>query len=75
MVYTRLSLIFLLLFVGPAYSQQQSDPKFLESAIAALQAQRNRALDEAASAEAQLTKAQQELADLKKQLESPKPKE
>lgn len=54
---------------------QGADPKFMQNVLAALQEQRNRALNEAASAEAQLLKSQQEIADLKKEVESLKPKD
>jgi chromosome segregation ATPase len=53
---------------------QGADPVFLAQALSALQAQRNRALDEAASAEAQLAQAQKTIADLQKQI-ADKPKE
>lgn len=62
----------LLLISTAAFAQdnvQGADPKFLQTAIQALQAQRNRAMDEAASAEAQLAKAQQQIVDLQKQLD------
>jgi|HubBroStandDraft_6_1064221.scaffolds.fasta_scaffold3076770_1 hypothetical protein len=52
---------------------QGADPAFfLQQALNALQAQRNRALDEAAGAEAQLAQAQKTIADLQKQLADPK---
>ncbi len=66
------------LLLGSTVIAQQAAPQgvnsaFLEYALNALQAQRNRALDEAATAEAQLAQAQKENADLKKQLaEKPK---
>jgi chromosome segregation ATPase len=47
---------------------QGSNPAFLEHVLNALQAQRNRALDEAASAEAQFAQAQKTIAGLQKQL-------
>lgn len=68
MVYSRLSLVVFMLISTAAFSQD-ADPKLMQQAIAALQAQRNRAMDEAASAEARLLKAQQEIEDLKKQLD------
>lgn len=55
---------------------QQPDPAFLQKAINAVQTQRNLAMDSAAVAEAklvtvteELTKAQAEIVNLKKQLE------
>lgn len=47
-----------------------ADPALVQGALSALQAQRNRALDEAASAEAQLSHAQAQLAELQKQLDA-----
>jgi hypothetical protein len=49
---------------------QGSDPAFLQTAIATLQAQRNRAYDEAAAAEARLANAQNEIIDLKGQIDA-----
>lgn len=54
---------------------QGADPKLVQSALNVLQAQRNRALDEAASAEAQLDRARQEIADLQKQIDASKTKD
>lgn len=68
----------LLLISSAAVAQdnvQGADPKFMQTAIATLQAQRNRAMDEAAAAEAQLTKAQQQIADLQKELDALKAKD
>jgi septal ring factor EnvC (AmiA/AmiB activator) len=73
-----LIIVALLALSVPALAQQppsQVDPVLMQQAIAALQAQRNRALDEAAQAEAQLGKETAENADLKKQIEALKPKE
>jgi hypothetical protein len=47
----KIALLFMLA-ASPAFGQQQPDAQFLQRAIAALQAQRNQALDAAASAEA-----------------------
>jgi len=63
------------LSVATANAQQPPDPAFLQQAVAALQAQRNRALDEAAGNAAQLAQAQQKVADLQKQLDALKPKD
>lgn len=54
---------------------QGTDPDFVQKALTTLQLQRNRAMDEAASAEAQLLKSQQEIADLKKEVDALKPKD
>jgi hypothetical protein len=66
-----------LLTNGSCVSAQQAtpqgaDPAFLQQALNALQAQRNRALDEAAGAEAQLAQAQKTISDLQKQVADPK---
>lgn len=60
----RIALI-LALIVSPAAAQQQSDPAFLQKAIAILQQQRNNAMDKAAVAEAKLAQANEELEKLK----------
>lgn len=57
------------MLISTAFAQdnvQGADPKFMQTAIQTLQAQRNRALDEAAAAEAQLAKALQEKSELQK---------
>ena len=67
----------ILLFADLALAQpipQGADPAFLQQALNVLQAQRNRALDEAAGAEAQLGQAQKTIADLQKQI-ADKPKD
>jgi hypothetical protein len=57
------------------------DPQFVQNALVALQQQRNRALDEAAQAQAQLAVTQSQLASTKKELDdlkaqnAPKPAE
>ena len=48
---------------------QGADPEFTQKALSALQGQRNRAMDEAAVAEAQLAKVQKENVDLQKQID------
>ena len=50
------------------------DPQFIQNAIAALQQQRNAALDQVAQAQAQLAVAQGQLASAKKGLEDLKAK-
>lgn len=67
--------IAVLVFSAPAYAQQ-ADPAFLQKAIAAVQAQRNNALDAAAVAEARAAQLADENAKLKAQIEQqakPKP--
>jgi TolA-binding protein len=70
--------MMLTLLAASALAQQPipqgADPAFLQQALNALQAQRNRALDEAAAAEAQLGQAQKTIADLQKQI-ADKPKD
>lgn len=72
----RLALaLALALLASPALAQQQSDPAFLQQAIASLQQQRNQALDQAAVAEANGRLAAQEIEKLRarvKELEAPK---
>lgn len=62
----------ILLIASPALAQQQPDPALMQRALAAMQAQRNQALDIAAEREAQLmlelAKAQARI----KELEQPK---
>ncbi len=60
--------IILALAASPALAQQPpaSPPGFQDAAIAALQAQRNAAMDNAAGLQAQLSLAQKELEALKK---------
>lgn len=71
MQYLIAIILFGLISVASAQDNVQgADPKFLQAAIQTLQAQRNRAMDEAASAEAQLAKAQQQIVDLQKQLDA-----
>ena len=53
---------------APSASAPANDPAFLQSALQALQAQRNAALDNAAGLQAQLVQAQQENAKLKDEL-------
>jgi hypothetical protein len=74
------AVIFAAIFAAtPALAQQPmppgANPEFLEHALNALQAQRNRALDEAAAAEAQLSQAQKRIGDMQKQIDELKPKE
>jgi hypothetical protein len=70
----RLVTIVMLLGVTSATAQQIIDPDLLQAAAQALAAQRNRAMDEAASAEAQLLKAQRQIAALQQQLDELKKK-
>lgn len=73
---------FLILAMGAASAQQPPqapDPAFMQKAMAALQQQRNEALDRAAGAEARLAvmadelqKAKIDLAQLKAKYEPPK---
>lgn len=68
--------LFLLLTIAPAFGQQ-ADPAFMLKAITALQAQRNEALDSAATAQARAAVLSDELAKAQariKELE-PKPEE
>lgn len=54
------SLLLLLALGGPAFAQQP-DPIFLQKAIAAVQTQRNLAMDTAAVAEAKVAQLTEEL--------------
>lgn len=58
----------------PGVSSPAPDPAFVQNAIAALQQQRNAALDQVAEARAQLAVAQGQLASAKKELEELKAK-
>lgn len=62
--------LIILAFAAPALAQQAPppDPAFMQKAIAALQSQRNIALDAAASAEARANILTEENAALKKQI-------
>lgn len=51
--------VFLILFTSPVWAQQP-DPAFLQRAIAALQTQRNAAMDAAAVAEAKVAAVTEE---------------
>jgi hypothetical protein len=65
-------------FGSSAYAQEPQKPApqgFLQQAITVLQAQRSRALDEAAVAEAKLAEAEARIAELEKQVTELKPKE
>jgi hypothetical protein len=53
----------------PAAPVPGPDPQFVQNALAALQQQRNSALDQAAQAQAQLAMAQGQLASMKKELD------
>lgn len=53
----------------PGVPSPGPDPAFVQNAIAALQQQRNSALDQVAQAQAQLAVAQGQLASTKKELE------
>lgn len=61
-------LVFLLALTTSVLAQQQPSPEFLNNALNAMEGQRNRALNEALTAEAQLAQAQKTIADLQKQL-------
>lgn len=72
-------LILACLLATPAIAQQQPDPAMLQRAIGAVQAQRNQALDQAASCSAsagsladELTKAQARIKTLEQPPEPPK---
>lgn len=74
-MYLKFIILISLLLLSTA-NAQQADPVFLQRAITAVQTQRNLAMDTAAVAEAklvtiteELTKAQAEIVNLKKQLE------
>lgn len=67
-----ISLFLLLIFAAPSFAQQQNppvDPVFCGTAMPIVQNQRNTALDTAASAATQLQLANQQIAELKKQIE------
>jgi hypothetical protein len=72
----RLIFAFALLWIayaGFAHAQPAPsgpDPQFVQNALAALQQQRNNALDQAAQAQAQLAVAQSQLASTKKELDA-----
>lgn len=53
----------------PSFAWAEADVATLQKAIAVLQSQRNQAMDVAASAEAQLAIAQEQIKALKEQLE------
>lgn len=72
--------IVLALISTPAFAQQQPDPAFMQRALAALQNQRNTAMDSAAAAEAKaagladdLAKANARITDLEKPKSEPAP--
>jgi hypothetical protein len=74
----RFAILLLLLAASPASAQQQPDPQFMQRAIAALQTQRNQALDTAAGAEARaagladdLARAQARIKELEQKQEAP----
>jgi chromosome segregation ATPase len=79
MQYVRTLIVCVAFFATPAVAQQPptpqgTNPEFLQHALNALQAQRNRAQDEAASVEALLSQAQHQIADLQKQVDGLKAK-
>lgn len=55
-------------FAQQPAAQQQQDPVFMQSAIQALQAQRNQALDQVAALQAQLAQSQSDAARLRDEL-------
>lgn len=67
----RLCLLFILL-ATPAFAQQQTppDPATLQRAIAAIQAQRNAALDQAASMQIEAQRLAEENTKLKSEIEA-----
>ena len=63
------------IYAAPTLAQQPpADPAFLQQALVALQGQRNRALDEAAVAQAQAAKMQADLAAVTKERDELKAK-
>lgn len=71
----KIIVLALALLATPALAQQQPPPAFLEKAIAALQTQRNNALDAQAAAEARAALLAEELTKAKAritELEAPK---
>lgn len=74
MQFLRAAAFVVALTVSAAAQVQGTDPQFMQDALNAVAAQRNNALNEAASAQAQLTRAQKEIADLKKQVDDLKAK-
>lgn len=66
--------ILLALLVTPAVAQQQQppDPTTLQRAIAAVQAQRNAALDQAASMQIEIQRLTEENAKLKAEIDAAK---
>jgi hypothetical protein len=70
----RLIIIALAIVLSGAASAQQPDPEFLKRAIAAVQAQRNVALDTAAVAEAKVNSLTDDLAKANARLKELEPK-
>ena len=71
-----LALCVVCIATGASAQQAVPDPAFMQKAIAAVQAQRNNALDVAAAAEARATQLAEENTKLKAQIEQltkPKP--
>jgi hypothetical protein len=62
--------LFFVLIAIPVLAQQQPDPAFIQQAMAAIQGQRNAALDAAAACQAQaameIAKLKERIADLEK---------
>lgn len=72
-------LIALCLFATPAFAQQAPDPAFLQRALAAVEQQRNQALNSQAVAEARaagltddLAKANARIKEMETKIEKPK---
>ncbi len=63
-------LLILTLLAAPALAQQQPDPATLQRAIAAIQAQRNAALDQSASMQIEVQRLADENAKLKAELDA-----
>lgn len=67
-------MIAAVLLASPAFAQQQPDPRFMQRAIAALQSQRNQALDAAAGAEARAAELADDLARAQARIKELEPK-
>jgi cell shape-determining protein MreC len=65
----RSAIIILFLSVSTAFAQQQPDPSSLQKAIQIVQAQRNRALDEAAENALRAASLAEENSKLKAEIE------
>lgn len=65
---------WLFVFTAGCAFAQQADPDFLQKALAAMQSQRNQAMDGAAVLDAKLAKAQEDLAKAQARIKELEPK-